>query len=145
MKTKEPQTRVSRITIGRLYNLGNYEHVRYELTVEIPEGRSASLALRNVMRVLKAANPKPPFPSYDYEGALKRIEEPEAWHKNIANPKERKKAIREMVKSARETVKTYDTWKARRAAAEKLLDGIGCQKVFKDAKLSWGDNDDDWS
>lgn len=28
---------VTKITIGRLFNLGSYEHVRYELTVEIRE------------------------------------------------------------------------------------------------------------
>ena len=29
-----PQARVSKITVGRLHNLGNYEHVRYEIAVE---------------------------------------------------------------------------------------------------------------
>ena len=64
MKTKST---VSRIVVGRLYNLGNYEHVRYELTVDVPEGRSAALALKNTLRLLKAANPKPPVASYDYD------------------------------------------------------------------------------
>ena len=31
--------KITKITVGRLHNLGNYEHVRYELTVEVPEGQ----------------------------------------------------------------------------------------------------------
>jgi hypothetical protein len=38
MTTKEAKPRVVRVGIGRLYNLGNYEHIRYDLTIEIPEG-----------------------------------------------------------------------------------------------------------
>lgn len=138
-------TRISRLTIGRLYNLGNYEHVRYELTVEIGEGKSAALALRNTMRILRAANPKPPCADYEYESYLKRIEDPHAWHKNITDKKERAKAIRTMVKDAKEAVKKYEAWKARRKAAEALLDSVGCVRIFKDAKLSWQDDDDDWN
>lgn len=139
-----PKTKITRLTVGRLYNLGNYEHVRYELTVDIGEGRSAALALRNIMRVLKAANPKSPVASYDLESARKKLEDPQSWHKNVADPKERKKLIKEMVRSAKELVRSWDAWVARRKAAERLLDDIGASKVHKDAKLTWGDDDDDW-
>ncbi len=136
-------TQVTKLTIGRLYNLGNYEHVRYELTVEIGEGRSAALALRNTMRILRAANPKPPCDDYEYKSALERLKDPQAWHKNVADKKERVQAIRNMVRDAKANVKAYEAWKARRKAAEALLDSIGCVKEFKDAKLSWQD-DDEW-
>lgn len=135
--------RTSKITIGRLYNLGNYEHVRYELTVEIEKGESPALALRNVMRVLKAANPKPPVQPYEYETAVKKLAASDDWMKNVTDAAERKRRIKDMVKEAKEIVKKWDTWVARRKAAEKLLDNIGCTKVFKDAKLDWHD-DDDW-
>lgn len=143
-QTMKSKTKVTRITIGRLYNLGNYEHVRYELTVEVGEGRSAALALRNTMKILRAANPKPPVSSFDHESAVKRLADPEAWHKNIEPESARKKAIKETVSQAKETVKRHDQWIARRKVAEMMLDDIGAARVFKDAKLSWGDEEDDW-
>ena len=36
---------ITKITIGRLYNLGNYEHVRHDLTVEVKDGESAATAI----------------------------------------------------------------------------------------------------
>jgi hypothetical protein len=36
---------ITKITIGRLYNLGSYEHVRYELTAEVPQGESPATAI----------------------------------------------------------------------------------------------------
>lgn len=139
MSTK---TRISKLTIGRLFNLGNYEHVRYELTIDIAEGDSVKLALQNTMRLLKAANPKPPIPTFDYEHAKSILSDPQAWHKNIADRKERKRLIAETVKSAKQIVKTYDDWKARRKAAMDALDAIGCERIWKDHKEDW--RDDDW-
>ena len=51
-----PGPRISRIGIGRLHNLGNYEHVRYEVTVELPPGTSparpaALIAMQTVAMV----------------------------------------------------------------------------------------------
>lgn len=136
------KTQIRRITIGRLYNLGNYEHVRYELSVEIGEGRSAALALRNTLRLLKAVNPKPPVASYDYERAKSQIEKPDDWHKNIVDKDEQTRLRKHMVVEAKKTVKKFETWVKRRHAAELVLDDIGGTKVFKDAKLSWSDDDD---
>ncbi len=138
------KSKISRFTIGRLYNLGNYEHVRYELTVEIGEGRSAALALKNTLRLLRAVNPKPPVPSYEYERAKSQIEKPEDWHKNIADKDEQKRERKQMVEAAKKTVKKFETWVNRRHAAELVLDDIGGTKAFKDAKLSW-DDDDGWN
>lgn len=136
------KSKISRFTIGRLYNLGNYEHVRYELTVEVAEGRSAALALRNTLKLLKAVNPKPPVPSYEYESAKSKIEKPNDWHKNIADKEEQARLRKEMVAESQKTVKKFETWVNRRHAAEIVLDDIGGSKAFKDAKLSWEDNDD---
>lgn len=49
--------KVTKITIGRLYNLGNYEHVRYELTVEVPEGESAAQAVKGMENILAGLRP----------------------------------------------------------------------------------------
>lgn len=142
MAQTNSKSKITRFTIGRLYNLGNYEHVRYELTVQVAEGRSAALALRNTLKLLKAVNPKPPVASFDYERAKSQIEKPDEWHKNIADKAEQSRARKEMVVEAKKTVKKFETWVNRRHAAEIVLDDIGGSKAFKDAKLSWDDNND---
>lgn len=49
--------RISKITVGRLYNLGNYEHVRYDLTVEVPEGDDASAAIVALEHIIAGLSP----------------------------------------------------------------------------------------
>jgi hypothetical protein len=50
--------KITKITIGRLYNLGSYEHVRYEISVEVPEGESSATALIGLEKVVTALSPK---------------------------------------------------------------------------------------
>jgi hypothetical protein len=138
------RSRISRFTIGRLYNLGNYEHIRYELTVDVAEGRSAAVALSNTLKLLKAVSPKPPVSSSDYSQAKSQLSDPQAWHKNIADKRERARAIKTMVEDAKNTVKKFEVWEERRRAAQLVLDNIGASTEFKDAKLSWGEHDVDW-
>ena len=49
---------ITKITIGRLYNLGSYEHVRYELTAEVPAGESAATAIIGMEKLMSALSPK---------------------------------------------------------------------------------------
>jgi hypothetical protein len=56
---------ITKITAARLYNTGNYEHVRYELTVEVPEGESPALALRGVASILHRLKPDRSRPESD--------------------------------------------------------------------------------
>lgn len=49
---------ITKITIGRLYNIGNYEHVRYELTSEIPPGESPATCIIGIEKILAALSPK---------------------------------------------------------------------------------------
>jgi hypothetical protein len=49
-----PGPRVSRVTIGRLHNLGNYEHIRYEVTVELPPGTAPASVVRELEDTLNA-------------------------------------------------------------------------------------------
>lgn len=137
----QPKTRVNKFTIGRLYNLGNYEHVRYELSVEVPKGKSAARAFANTLKVLRALNPKPPIPSYEYEGALERLKEPDAWHKSIIDPKERAGAIAVMVTESKKKVRLFERWAKRRHAVEAYFDDLGGISKHADAKADW-DNDD---
>ena len=143
IKPRKP-IRCSRITVGRLYNLGNYEHVRYELTVDVPAGNRASIALRNTVRVLAAANPKPPVSIHEVARAKSQLDDPQQWHKGVSPKKERQRMIREMIKEALAKVKLYETWQKQRAKAMELLDRMGAAVEQKDAKLTWEDDSDQW-
>src|SRR5438552_16974521 len=50
--------KTTKITLGRLYNLGNYEHLRYEMTVEIADGESATDALLGLEKIMDALKPE---------------------------------------------------------------------------------------
>jgi hypothetical protein len=65
---------VSRISIARLYNLGDYEHARYEVTVEVPEGADAAVTFQNLEEIVEALNPKCPINEYNLRAAQTWIE-----------------------------------------------------------------------
>jgi hypothetical protein len=51
---------VAEITIGRLFNLGQYEHVRYEIKVSALDGSGVADTIRALERVLAGIKPKSP-------------------------------------------------------------------------------------
>jgi hypothetical protein len=123
---------ISRITVGRLYNLGNYEHVRYELTVDVPAGVKPSHALTQVMRVLKAADPKPPCSNYELRTA---------WEALAKDPAKLSEYDRDNLETFKARVDRYDAWLGLKAKALNLLDQMGGSKVHTDAKEAWGFDD----
>ena len=65
---------VSRITIARLYNLGDYEHKRIELVVEMPHGQDVAKTLTLVEGLLERFEHTPPndFERYPLEQYAER-------------------------------------------------------------------------
>ena len=128
---KTPQARVSKITVGRLHNLGNYEHVRYEIAVDVPEGASATRTLSNVERVLAGLDPKPPVSEYDLQRAAdalgKPVEEWPEWEQSNLN------AYQNRISKDAE-------WRADQELARLALDDIGGTTVYTDAKDKWEDH-----
>lgn len=127
--------RVSRITIGRLYNLGNYEHIRYELSVDVPEGTKPSKAFIGAMRVLRAANPKPPCSAWELERARIAV---------AKDGKDRSEDEKANLKLYQERVAAHELWRKQREAALTLLDTMGGTKEHRDAKHDWTWGDEDY-
>ena len=131
MNTPTPQARVSRITVGRLHNLGNYEHVRYEIAVDVPEGASAMQTLSNVERVLAGLDPKPAVSEYDLQRAsaalAKPVEDWSDWE-------------RDNVTAYRNYIAKNEAWRAEQKLAREALDDIGGTSVYTDAKDKWEDH-----
>ena len=143
---------ITKITIGRLYNLGSYEHVRYELTAEVPQGESAAVAIIGMEKIIAALSPKTSTHSRDELDREKRqVEEmhrklsdegPDEFHRYyghdfVGTPEE---YIGRCEKSHAENVARREAWEARSKKARLLLDDLGGAANWRDAKLDW-DND----
>ena len=137
MKTKP---RITTITIARLFNTGNYEHVRYELCAEVPEGHSAAGVFKQLTGVLANLAPKGPVDESEYLRALEFLKNPDDWNKNIENAKARKRLNAQTAKACRERVKKYEAWRKARIAALDTLDQLGGSSKYTDAKDTWDEN-----
>lgn len=145
---------ITKITIGRLYNLGSYEHVRYELTAEVPQGESPATAIIGLEKILTALSPKTHTHSRsELEREAHQIEEmrhllagkgEEAFRQRhgfsfVSTPEE---YIARCAESHAKNVADRDKWERRSAKARILLDDLGGAANFKDAKLDWEDCND---
>lgn len=140
-----PGPRISRITLGRLHNLGNYEHVRYEVTVELTPGTSPASVARELEDTLNALEPKQPVSDWDLRQAVKTLAlpEPALEPKDDDDPFEtpqqvlqRKRADRER---ARLHIERHETWVKSRDAALRRFDALGGSAQWTDAKDRWDD------
>jgi hypothetical protein len=138
---------ISRITIGRVYNLGNYEHVRYELSIDVSAG-DASKAIVAAERLIEGLRPDRETKSQaelDREG--KRISEMRtmsaaAFERQHGSPVGGVDAyIARVQQSHDEAVAERQKSIVKQKRVRQLFDDLGGAAVFKDAKMSW----DDWS
>ena len=137
--------RISKITVGRLYNLGNYEHVRYELTVEVKEGESAATAIIGVEKILAGLKPieRCGVPEeHEIERAKREVDEmrkmPVAeWERRyghcVGTPSE---VIARYEASLKENQDKREAALKHAQMARELFDDLGGASEFKDAKLS---------
>lgn len=129
--------KVSRISIGRLYSLGNYEHVRVELTLDIPEGESAAGAFRGAMKILTGLNPKKGrVESYELKRAHQFLSECGSETEFDAITLELR------TQKAKDIIAKDEAYRARLRKAADALDDLGGVSVYTDAKLDWDDEDD---
>lgn len=148
MKTAKPH--ISRISIGRVYNLGNYEHVRYELTVEVPAGSSASKAIVGVEKLIAGLRPikgvkSPGELTYD-AGEISRMKEmsEDAWQRQYGHCKGTRAEVTKRYEKAHAENVTKRTRALKRAAkARALFDSLNGSAAWKDAKLDWQDDYDE--
>ena len=124
------KSRVSKITVARLFNLGNYEHIRYEITADVPKGGSPKQTLMDALRIVALLKPIPkPYELESYRELLK---------KDASELTEREK---ERLDSVVKTVGTYDMCVKRRTDAIEMLDDVGGVSVRTDGKAKWEDDD----
>lgn len=150
-----PAAQVSRITIGRLYNLGNYEHIRYEITLEVQPG-GAEKSLRHLEKILHNINPNRPHGVLSDEELIRQrmaldralAMSPQDFHKHYPPPYGAKRVGRierlaEMKRELAEQCERSKEWNVQQRLARAALDAIGGSSAYTDAKDTWDDSHDD--
>lgn len=128
--TSEPQvTRITRIQIQRLHNLGNYESVRYDVTVDVAPTHDAGKILRTLERALEDIRAKSDVDSFYLKRAQEKLADP-AGHDD------------ETMAAAQHLVDKAEAAKAKRKAAYELLASLHCTSEKRDAKENWDDEED---
>lgn len=129
--TTKAKARVTSVSVSRLFNLGNYENVKYDICAEVPPGVSAWLILAELNNISLRLKPiKVPQCAMEYQTALQKpAKDRTDWeHKNFTQ--------------WRESMKAYDSKVERRNKAVAALDSLGGSSTYKDAKLDWNDFED---
>lgn len=121
---------VSRFSVGRLHSLGNFEHVRYEVTVDVPFGSRASDVLRAVDDMLRDLSPKQPWTPYELNAARELLAAPpKTFAQGDLQAEEDAKADARRRASAERALASHALWEARREDAFRQLDSLGGTSV----------------
>lgn len=149
MKTKS-QPKVTRVIVGRLFNLGNYENIKYEVEAYIPEGISASKTVLNILNAINALRPQTRIPTkadiHLREVALANMKKWNSiqWKREtgrVLNKHEIRRKLSEHAKRLKECIRTRKQAIAIEIRARKLLDNLGMTVTHKDAKEDWEDRE----
>lgn len=125
--------KVSSITVGRVYNLGNYENMRYELTIELREDEHPGPVISHLEIVFKALNPKSPVSSFALEQAFKLLAIPE--HLRTAMQSRELAQLQTQLDLHRQ-------WEEDRKLALATLHNLGGSEAYKNAKEGWAKEED---
>jgi hypothetical protein len=144
-------SKITKITIGRLFNLGSYEHIRYELTVEVGERQSAGQACQALEVLTESLNPKRPgcVSSIEEirreEASLARAElmPLDQFRREVGEPAGGRDAYLERCRASIAQKKDrLEKWNAHRNRARQLFDDLGGISHYRDAKQDWDNWDD---
>jgi hypothetical protein len=140
--------KVTKITIGRLYNLGNYEHVRYDLTTEIPADGNAETAIIGMERILAGLKPLKNTSVKSASELVRQSDEVERMKTMNASEFHRHyghcagtpvEILERYQKSLEEETQRAQKAIDRSKMARQLFDDLGGAAQWKDAKLDWED------
>lgn len=149
--------RTTKITIARLFNLGNFEHQRYEITVELNDVDSASAAIVGLEKILEALAPESRWgvkSQAEIDREQRRITQ---LHSDLEEKgsDEFKRRHGYFEGTPAEYIARCESMRAeerkkrleyvkRASTARKLLDDLAGASEWKDHKLNWESNDSDY-
>jgi len=130
------KSRIRTLHVGRVYNLGNYENLRIELTVDVGTEDDPAKVLRAVQRILGDLRAKPNVDGFELQRAKAALATPEA---------ELSEYEREKLPRYQEVVDKWKEAMARRKAAAAALSTLEYTYQHKDHKEDWDENyEDEW-
>lgn len=128
--------KVTALTVARLHNLGNYEHIRYEVTVAVPDAASTGAVLADVTAMLDDLRPNKTS-AYELKHARELLAQPVP---EAAEPGEAER-IHSRREHAQKLVDRSDAEEGRIARARAAFDNLGGAQRYTDAKDKWDDED----
>lgn len=132
-QTAPEKSRVTSIHVARVYNLGNYENRRVEVTVAVGADDDPARVLRTLDGILGNLYAKHGLMGHSVREAQAALAKP---------PEELSEYEREMLPKFRERVERVEEAKRRRAAAREALSTLEHSSEHKDHKLDWSDDGD---
>jgi hypothetical protein len=147
-KNRESTMKITTIKIARLHNLGNYEHVRYELSAEIGPSESATQCVIGLENILNDLDPKPPADvksSSELSQGKLRLERitslpPEEFDTEFGFDRgDRDDYIKRLEEDMANAIQKRLEWEKRRETALQMLDNIGGTTKWTDCKQQWED------
>lgn len=139
-------SKIKTIQIGRVYNLGNYEHVRYEITAEVEDGEDPSQVMTGLEKVIEGLRPVKDVDSAS-ELNRRRLEiekmravDPAKWETTFGwKGKNQEEVIeREHLEYCKKVTARAEAL-TRANGARKMLSDLNGAAIWKDAKLDWED------
>lgn len=121
--------RVASIAMDRLVNLGNYEHVKYSITVELNPGAdpvATFIGLETILGVLAKKGPD----QYQTSQAQRTLNAP---------PEQLKMYSEDEIERAKAVMQRWHELKNAQDKARELLRQLGGTIAFTDAKDQWED------
>jgi hypothetical protein len=148
--------KTTKITIGRLFNLGNFEHIRYEIAVELNHDDSAASAIIGLERILEALKPESKCcvkSSDELDREARKLADYRLELESKGDEEFRKRHgwfegtsaeyLTRCCEAHKEEVGKRVAYMARADKARQLLDDLGGAAVWKGCKLDWERDDED--
>lgn len=145
-----------RISIDRLFNLGNFEHIKYSVSMELNADDSATVAMVGLEKIMAALNPKPPS-DVKSEAELHRLKieidrmkamTDEDFKHEFMSPYSSKGTRPEITdryeKNFIEASLKSERWRIRRTWARAHLDDLGGAVKLTDVKQGWEQDDEEF-
>ncbi|MGB8510228.1 MAG: hypothetical protein WCD76_17750 [Pyrinomonadaceae bacterium] len=135
-QNEQPEkSRVRELHIGRVYNLGNYENMRVEVTVSVGTGDDPARLLRSVENILRDLRAKSGVDSWGLSRARAALERLGAIDDAALTADDRQE-----LDVARDKLRRVEEANARRAAARAALSTLDYTEEHRDAKDDWDDD-----
>lgn len=125
------RSRVESIYVERLFNLGNYENIKYGVRVAIGQDEDPGLALASLERIFNDLRDDGGVDKYELSRAKRTLEKPEAELDDLD---------KRYLDSYREKIRLHEEAKERRRRARQSLAALNYTSEHKDHKEDWADD-----